>query len=108
LEELPPARIWKGEDDYVPVLPGESLVFTAPTERGTSLRWEREFEEPLIAPLPAGTTAGSLVLYDDQGELRRFPLVTAEAAAEGNLFKRLWDSVRLFFQTPGKGETPNE
>jgi D-alanyl-D-alanine carboxypeptidase (penicillin-binding protein 5/6) len=105
LGELPPARIWKGKSDYVPVLPGESPVFTAPAERGSSLRWETEIEGPLAAPLPAESPVGSLVLYDERGELRRFSLVSAEAAAEGNFFKRLWDTIRLFFQNLGKGKS---
>jgi D-alanyl-D-alanine carboxypeptidase (penicillin-binding protein 5/6) len=68
------------------------------SDRGNRLRWERETEEPLIAPLPEGTPVGSLVLYDDQGELRRIPLLTAEEAVRGNFWKRLWDSIRLFFR----------
>jgi D-alanyl-D-alanine carboxypeptidase (penicillin-binding protein 5/6) len=103
--ELPPARIWKGKGDYVPVLPGESLVFTAQAERGASLRWETEIEGPLIAPLEAESPVGSLVLYDEMGELRRFSLLAGETAERGGFFKRLWDTVRLFFQNPGKGKS---
>jgi D-alanyl-D-alanine carboxypeptidase (penicillin-binding protein 5/6) len=100
--ELPPVRVWKGKTDLVPVVPGESLVFTVPTERGSSLRWGQETADPLIAPLAAGSVVGDLILYDDQGELRRFPLITAETAEPGGFFKRLWDTIRLFFQGLGK------
>jgi D-alanyl-D-alanine carboxypeptidase (penicillin-binding protein 5/6) len=50
----------------------------------------------LIAPLDAGSPAGTLVLYDEEGELRRVPLFTAEDAPLGGFWKRLWDSIRLF------------
>ncbi|MDR3166822.1 MAG: D-alanyl-D-alanine carboxypeptidase [Treponema sp.] len=102
LGELPPARIWKGKGDYIPVIPGGSLVFTAPASRGNALRWETEMEDPLIAPLPKGSPAGDLILYDEGGELRRFSLLTAEEAEPGSFFKGLWDTIRLFFRSLDK------
>jgi D-alanyl-D-alanine carboxypeptidase (penicillin-binding protein 5/6) len=45
---------------------------------------------------------GDIILSDDQGELRRIPLLTAREYGEGNFFKRIWDSIRLFFRRPGK------
>jgi D-alanyl-D-alanine carboxypeptidase (penicillin-binding protein 5/6) len=66
--------------------------------RGGSSRWETELTGPLIAPLPAGSIAGTLILSDEFGELRRIPLITASGVERGNFFKRLWDSIRLFFK----------
>jgi D-alanyl-D-alanine carboxypeptidase (penicillin-binding protein 5/6) len=101
--DLAPRRIWKGETDWVSVLPGEDLAFTVLRDRGKGLRWETETEEPLTAPLEAGTPMGTLVLYDEEGELRRIPLLTAEDAVRGGFWKRLWDSVRLFFRKWARG-----
>jgi D-alanyl-D-alanine carboxypeptidase (penicillin-binding protein 5/6) len=95
---LEPARIWKGKSDWVTLIPGGPLEFTALTNRAETLRWETEIQDPLTAPMPAGSPVGSLVFYDDLGELRRVPLLTAEEAGEGNFFKRALDSVRLFFR----------
>ncbi|MDR3138974.1 MAG: D-alanyl-D-alanine carboxypeptidase [Treponema sp.] len=106
LGELPAARIWKGQGDYVPILPGESLVFTAPAERGASLRWETEIVEPLTAPLPAGSPVGELILFDQRGELRRFSLITGETMEAGGGLKQLWDSIQLFFTSWGKKDKP--
>jgi D-alanyl-D-alanine carboxypeptidase (penicillin-binding protein 5/6) len=104
-----PVRVWKGKTNQVTLLPAEGerngnadgpydLTFTTLTARGHTLRWETEWVEPLIAPLPAGTEAGALVLYDASGELRRIPLLTAEPVEAGNFFMRLRDSARLFFR----------
>jgi len=93
-----PFRIWKGKTNYVGIVPGEPLDFTALTERGENLDWAIEQEEPLIAPLPANSPAGSIVLYDTLGELRRIPLLTAVEVEKGGFFKRLFDSIRLFFR----------
>jgi D-alanyl-D-alanine carboxypeptidase len=74
------------------------LEFTAFAERGEQMSWRIHYYAPLIAPLPAGTYVGNLVLYDNLGELRRFSLVTAQGVDRGGFFKRFFDSIRLFFQ----------
>jgi D-alanyl-D-alanine carboxypeptidase (penicillin-binding protein 5/6) len=96
--ELPLARLWKGKTNQAAVLPMEDTPFTTLTYRGQNLRWETAFLDPLIAPLEAGSLTGDLILLDDIGELRRIPLVTAEAIPQGNIFKRAWHSVQLFFR----------
>ena len=96
-EKIEPARLWKGRDDQIELVWKGETVFTALRERGGNLRWSVELKEPLIAPLPAGSPAGDLVLYDSFGELRRFQIVTAQEAEAGGFFKRLLDSIKLFF-----------
>jgi D-alanyl-D-alanine carboxypeptidase (penicillin-binding protein 5/6) len=96
--EIEEARVWKGKKNSVPLRPGESLEFTAPINRADKLYRKTEIISPLIAPLPAGSYCGELVLYDDEGELRRIPLLSAEEAPPGGFFKRLWDSIRLLFK----------
>ena len=94
---LAPVRIWKGRENFVDIGWDEALDFTAPVERGANLSWYTELKEPLLAPLPAGSPAGNLVICDSHGELRRIPLVTAQEAEKGGFFKRLFDSIRLLF-----------
>ena len=93
-----PVRIWKGRENYAELVWGAPLVFTSLAERGENLSWNIELVDPLIAPLPAGSAAGTLVLTDSLGELRRIPLLTAREAERGGWFKRLFDSIRLFFK----------
>jgi D-alanyl-D-alanine carboxypeptidase (penicillin-binding protein 5/6) len=93
-----PARLWKGKQNRVKLVPAEEAEFTAPADRGSSLWLATELYGPLIAPLPAAYPAGRLVIFDEQGELRGIPLVTAGACEAGGFFKRLWDSLRLFFR----------
>jgi len=92
-----PARVWKGRENHVALAYDAPLDFTALAERGAALSWRVDPPAPLIAPLAAGSAAGTLVLYDSLGELRRVPLVTTRAIEKGGFFKRLIDSIRLFF-----------
>lgn len=96
--EIPPARLWKGKSKWVQAVPAEPLPFTSFTGRGENLSWEVVLEEPLIAPIPAGSAVGTLILNDDAGELRRIALVTTEEMEQGNIFKRGWDTLSLFFR----------
>jgi D-alanyl-D-alanine carboxypeptidase (penicillin-binding protein 5/6) len=98
-EPLPPIQVWKGKEDTAELSAPTLLEFTAFTERGKYLRWETELADPVIAPLPAGSKIGELVLYDDIGELRRFPLLASSEIEQGGFFKRLWDTIRLFFRS---------
>jgi D-alanyl-D-alanine carboxypeptidase (penicillin-binding protein 5/6) len=103
-----PARVWKGRIHRVDLLPVDkgaartdgdyAWTLTSYAGRGNALRWETEHADPLVAPLPAGSAAGIMILSDEFGELRRIPLVTAAEVERGSLFKRLWDGVRLFFR----------
>jgi D-alanyl-D-alanine carboxypeptidase (penicillin-binding protein 5/6) len=97
--EIPPARIWKGARKWAEAVPAEPLPFTALSGRGQDLRWEAVMEDPLIAPLERGSEMGTLVLSDQEGELRRIPLIAGEDLELGNIFKRAWDSLCLSFRS---------
>jgi D-alanyl-D-alanine carboxypeptidase (penicillin-binding protein 5/6) len=93
-----PARLWKGRLNYAELIPAGASAFTAPADRGNGLRISTALRDPLIAPLEAGTPAGELIISDMTGELRRIPLLTASSYERGGIFKRIWDSIRLFFR----------
>jgi D-alanyl-D-alanine carboxypeptidase (penicillin-binding protein 5/6) len=101
--EIEPAPLWKGREKQVRLSIAETPDFTGPKDRGRQLYLAAELKDPLIAPLPAGEEVGTLILFDDVGELRRIPLLTAEAGERGGLFRRLWDSIRLFFRKRPSG-----
>ena len=95
---LEPARLWKGKSNKVELRLAEEADFTAPFDRDAFLRFSVETADPLIAPLPAHYPAGWLVLFDEKGEVNRVRILTATAYEQGNIFKRLWDSIRLLFR----------
>jgi D-alanyl-D-alanine carboxypeptidase (penicillin-binding protein 5/6) len=96
--EIPSLRIWKGALTWAEAVPAEPLPFTTFSRRGENLHWEFVPPDTLIAPLTRGSEAGMLLLSDQEGELRRVKVVVAEDIAQGNIFIRAWDSVRLFFR----------
>jgi len=97
ITRLEPVKLWKGKEKQVFLKIAESTAFTAPIDRAVSLRYIARINEPLIAPLPAGYPVGRLIIADDQGELYGVKLVTSEEYQQGNIFKRIWHSIRLLF-----------
>jgi D-alanyl-D-alanine carboxypeptidase (penicillin-binding protein 5/6) len=96
--EIPDARVWKSKRKIISLKLAGDLATTVLIGRGVDLNWEIELVAPLIAPLAAGTEAGKLRLYDRNGLLREIPLVTTEDAEQGGFWRRLWDSIVLFFR----------
>jgi D-alanyl-D-alanine carboxypeptidase (penicillin-binding protein 5/6) len=94
---LEPVRLWKGREKQVSLRIAGSLAFTAPVDRASSLRYAVRINEPLIAPLPASYPVGRLIIADGEGELRSVQLVTEREYRRGNIFKRIWDGIRLLF-----------
>jgi D-alanyl-D-alanine carboxypeptidase (penicillin-binding protein 5/6) len=106
IPSIPPARLWKGRENYIPLdIRNNEQTFTVLADRGDDLRYEFTIED-LVAPLPAGFPAGTLVVYDNMGELVSVELLTAKDAEAGNFFKRMWDSIRLFFRNLTRRERP--
>ena len=53
----------------------------------------------LIAPVAAGATLGQVELLGGDGKVvMQAPLVALEAVEQGGFFRRIWDSIRLFFR----------
>jgi D-alanyl-D-alanine carboxypeptidase (penicillin-binding protein 5/6) len=94
---IPPVRVWKGRENTLDLILGEWPVYTVLVRRGEGLRWEIEVQDPVIAPIPAAAPLGRLILSDWEGELRSIPLLAAGGVERGGFFKRLWDTIRLFF-----------
>jgi D-alanyl-D-alanine carboxypeptidase (penicillin-binding protein 5/6) len=103
LVKLEPARLWKGASDWAYLVPAAPLPFTVPAGRGISPVYAAEITDPLVAPLPEGYRAGTLVISDEYGELRRVPLVTREAYAQGGFFKRMGDGMKMLFRPKKTG-----
>ena len=93
---LEPVRLWKGKDKRAQLYCAEP-VFTAPVDRAEHPLVYTEVNYPLIAPLPASYPVGWLVISSEGEELYRVRLLTAQEYPRGNIFKRIWDSIRLLF-----------
>jgi len=95
--KLESPRLWKGKQNTVEVRLAYSPNFTSPVNRAYNVLYDCFFPNPISAPLAEGTIVGQLIMYDNQGELHRVPLITARTYEKGNIFKRIWHSIRMLF-----------
>jgi len=90
-------HVWKGTASTVEVGTLQPLSITLP--RGDAARvqasWQTEGEA--IAPFSAGQKLGTLTLTLDGKLLRSEPLVALKAVEKGNFWRRLIDTIRLWF-----------
>ncbi len=97
MTELAKPRVWKGQQDYVPVGFVEKVVLTLPRGKHDELETDVVLNAQIEAPLAVGDPVGTVSVTLD-GETRlQAPVVALEAVEQAGFFARLWDSVLMFF-----------
>ena len=97
-ERVTDVRVWKGEGKRLALGLEESLYVTVPRGRHDEIDAQMEIATRLVAPVRAGEPQGVLRLaLGDELSIER-PLVALKDVAEGNLWQRLSDHVRLMFE----------
>ncbi|WP_062267450.1 D-alanyl-D-alanine carboxypeptidase family protein [Endozoicomonas arenosclerae] len=95
LETVP---VWKGKQDKVNVAIDKDLIVTVPRGTGKDLKATLEIDPMIEAPVEAGQQLGTLKVTINDEVIKEVPLRAEAAVERGGFFKRLWDSVRLFFK----------
>jgi len=95
--ELAQQQVWKGEQDKVKAGLAEDLTLTLPRGQLDKLQASMSFADTLIAPIAQGQVIGKVEVKQGEQVLHTSDLIALEAVEEGGLFRRLWDSIRLFF-----------
>lgn len=95
--ELTNAKVWKGEEANVSLGLRDDVYLTIPRGKVDALNAQLIVDDVLTAPITADNEYGELVVSLDGEEKVRAPLVALKNVEEGSIFKRLWDSIVLFF-----------
>ncbi len=96
-EPLQTIRVWKGESDEITAGIAEDLIVTVPRGSGKKLNATIVLDSMLEAPLQVGQTIGSVKVMLEDKLVTEVPLVAQQSVERGGLFKRIWDSIVLFF-----------
>ncbi len=91
-------RVWYGAENEVEIGVAEALWVTVPRGRYESLVPSITLPGRLEAPLTGGDSLGILKLSLDGEEIARAPLIVLDTVERGGFFKRMGDSVRLWFE----------
>ena len=90
-------KVWKGTDSDVPTGVVNDLYVTLPKGGYSELHATVQGHAGLIAPVADTRAVGTLDISMGDRLLAQVPLYTLQAVPEGNIFRRMVDSVRLWF-----------
>ena len=95
-------RLWKGEENQLPLGVQQDVLVTVKTGDYDKLKATMDVPTTLIAPYKKGQQVGTLHITEDGQTILDVPLVAMNDAPQGGFFKRLWDSILLWFHGSGK------
>ncbi len=95
---LKTSRIWYGEQEQVPMGVGRDIYITIPRGRYRDLDASMEIDTEIAAPVDRGQQLGQVNIRLDDELIVSEQIVALQAIAEGSLFSRALDSIKLMFR----------
>jgi len=95
--ELTKAPVWKGDAREVSAGLADDLTLTLPRGQMNQLQASMVVEPQLMAPIAQGQVIGKVEVKLGDKVVHSADLVALQPVEEGGLFRRIWDSIRLFF-----------
>lgn len=95
--ELAQAQVWKGASNQLKAGLAENLTLTLAKGQLEKLQAGMTLQPQLVAPIQAGDVVGKVEVKLGDEVVHSADLVALEAVEEGGFFRRVWDSIRLFF-----------
>ena len=97
-EKVTGVRVWKGDADRIALGLRQNLYVTVPRGRYDEVDAKMEITARLFAPIRAGEQHGVLRLAFEEELVAERPLVALGDVAEGSLWRKVSDHVRLMFE----------
>ena len=95
-QELAQGKVWKGEEEQVPLGIRDELFVTIPRGRYDDLDAQVEMQPELVAPLLAGQQVGQISIRLDDEEIISRGLITLATVEEAGFFGRTWDGISMW------------
>lgn len=92
------SKVWGGASETVKIGFVEDVLVTIPRRQADAIPATLEISPTIKAPISAGDILGKIVVTGDDGIILERDVVALEDVAEGGFFKRLIDSIKLFFK----------
>ncbi|MBU2642430.1 MAG: D-alanyl-D-alanine carboxypeptidase [Gammaproteobacteria bacterium] len=96
-EVLAQAPVWKGAARSVKVGVKADMAMSMPRGEAAQFSTQTVLNPTLIAPLKQGDVVGKVEIRRGDKVLKSVDLVALETVEQGGFFRRVWDSIRLFF-----------
>lgn len=96
-QELARAQVWKGAVRQVKAGLADDLTLTLPKGQLDKLQAGMVLNPQLTAPIAQGDVIGQVQVKLGDEVVHSADLIALETVDEGSFFRRLWDSISLFF-----------
>lgn len=96
MHELEAPRIWKGQQDILPVGLIDETVLTLPRGKSKNLVTTVALEPNLVAPIVEGDSVGTVTLSISGETVFEAPAVALQTIEPGGFFSRLWDTILMW------------
>jgi D-alanyl-D-alanine carboxypeptidase (penicillin-binding protein 5/6) len=96
-QELAQAQVWKGATRQVKAGLADDLTLTLPKGQLDKLQAGMVLNPQLTAPIAQGDVIGQVQVKLGDEVVHSADLIALETVEEGSFFRRLWDSISLFF-----------
>ena len=97
VSEIKSPKIWKGLQSSVELQHSKIPVLTLTTEKSVNIKIKVNIIRNIIAPVKKGDILGEIVQYTGEEILGRYSITAAEDIKKGGIFRRLIDSIKIFF-----------
>lgn len=94
---LSTVRIWKGAARDLPLGVGEDLYLTVPRGQYKNLKAALEIDKTIMAPVAKGQRHGNVTVSLGDKVLIAHPLIALQDVARGSLWRRMIDTIKLWF-----------
>ena len=91
-------KVWKGAAEQVQAGFLSDLYVTLDRGESAGLKKEVVLNEPLIAPIKLGQAVGKMKVTLNGKPVGEYPLVALQPVEEGGFFRRLIDTIKLWFR----------
>ena len=95
---LATTHVWKAQDPTIEVGIKDDLYLTLPRGTANSIKTAVDLQPRLLAPLGQGAAVGTLRVFTATETLASLPVHPRKADAAGGWWRRLIDTIRLWFQ----------
>ena len=92
-------RVWKGAADSVRLGVAAPLLVSSPRGQYDRMKATMDIQKTLVAPIAKGQALGTVKVVLDGKLIAQAPLVALDDVQQGGFFKRLWDSLLMWWHS---------
>lgn len=97
-EKILEPRLYKGAEQFLTVTSARDVNVTVTRGAARDLRIRTQIDEPLMAPIKAGSKVGELQVLQGEQVIARTALVSADSVQEGGVWPQIRDTLSLMMR----------